>query len=199
MVAEQIRARGVEDPRVLAAMEAVPRHRFLPPERQAQAYADTPLPIGRGQTLSQPYIVAFMAQALELKGPERVLEIGSGCGYMAAVLARLAQDVYGVELEPELHRAALRNLEGSGVHLRCGDGAQGWPQAAPFDAVLFSCALAGIPSAVWEQVKEGGGLLAPLGYSPLDQTLMLIRKAGDQAQVRPLLPVTFVPFRQPPQ
>jgi len=200
MVEEQIAALGVADARVLAAMGAVPRQFFLPPERQPLAYEDCPLPIGCGQTISQPYIVAFMAQSLALRPSDRVLEVGAGCGYMAAVLAQLAQAVWAVELEPDLcarARATLARLGCSTVHLRCGDGALGWPEFAPFDAILFSCAAPAIPEEGLRQLKEGGRLLLPLGAPGESQDLVLIEKHGDGNRVRRLLPVAFVPLRRP--
>jgi protein-L-isoaspartate(D-aspartate) O-methyltransferase len=198
MVRTQIAARGVADPRVLAALRAVPRHRFLEPGLATAAYDDHPLPIGRGQTISQPYIVALMAEALELRGAERVLEVGSGCGYMAAVLARLAGAVFGVELEAGLvdrARATLDELDVQGVSLRCGDGSQGWPEEAPFDAILLSCAAGRIPPALWDQLAPGGRLLLPLARQATHQDLVLALKTPEGPVLRDLLPVVFVPLR----
>jgi protein-L-isoaspartate(D-aspartate) O-methyltransferase len=200
MVREQIACRGVTDPRVLEAMGAVPRHLFLEPGQQALAHADQPLPIGHGQTISQPYIVALMAQSLALRPGDRVLEVGSGCGYMAAVLSRLAGEVRGVELEPELHaraEATLRRLGCSGVRLKCGDGALGWPEEAPFDAILFSCAATGMPEEPWKQLKQGGRLVLPLGAPGDIQELVLVEKHLHGSKVQHLLPVAFVPLRRP--
>ena len=200
MVEEQIAARGVTDARVLAAVGALPRQLFLPPEQQPLAYEDCPLPIGCGQTISQPYIVALMAQSLALRPSDRVLEVGAGCGYMAAVLAQLAQAVWAVELEPDLcarARATLSRLGCSRVQLRCGDGALGWPEHAPFDAILFSCAAPAIPEAVVRQLTEGGRLLLPLGAPGEVQNLVLIEKNAQGNQIRHLLPVVFVPLRRP--
>ena len=202
MVREQIRARGVRDPRVLAAMAAVPRHRFLPEHLRSVAYADHPLPIGYGQTISQPYIVAAMAEALELGGRERVLEVGSGCGYMAAVLARLAGQVCGIELEPDLHRRAGELLDALGcrnVELACGDGALGWPERAPFDAVVVSCAAPGIPPELWQQLRPGGAMILPVGAPHGLQQLVLARKVTEGCAVSNLMPVSFVPLRAPGQ
>ena len=196
MVADQIEARGVTDPRVLAAMAALPRHRFVPHDLAARAYEDHPLPIGRGQTISQPYVVAFMAQALQLQGTEKVLEVGSGSGYMAAVLGRLAGAVYGLELEPDLLRgaqAALAALDLPNVRLRQGDGALGWPEEAPFDVILLSCATDHIPPALWEQLTPRGRLLLPLDSGLGHQLLTLAGKDGTGPQS--LLPVVFVPLR----
>ena len=151
MVREQIEARGVRDPRVLAAMREVPRHRFVPEENQALAHGDHPLPIGRGQTLSQPYIVAFMAEALELTGSETVLEVGAGSGYFAAVLGRLARRVEALELEPELAARSstlLAELGFTNVGVHLGDGSLGWPPLAPFQAIVLSCAARDVPPAL---------------------------------------------------
>jgi len=198
MVREQIETRGVRDPRVLAAMRAIPRHLFVEDRLAEVAYADRPLPIGAGQTISQPYIVAAMAEALELKGRERVLEIGSGCGYMAAVLASLAAKVCAVELEPTLHQRAVRLLAALGcgnVELRCGDGAAGWPEAAPFDAIVMSCAAPMIPPAALEQLAPGGRFILPLGAPHEFQELILVHKATDGIRIDHLMAVSFVPLR----
>ena len=200
MVATQIEARGIQDQRVLAAMSAVPRHRFVPENLRRQAYGDSPLPIGRGQTISQPYIVALMAEALQLKGHEKVLEVGSGSGYAAAVLARLATQVLGIELEKELNdraEATLRSLGIANIRLRCGDGFGGWPEEAPFDAILLSCAAPEVPKPLLQQLRLGGVLLMPQGEAGVVQTLVKLRKtpAGLVRQV--LIPVRFVPLRRP--
>ncbi len=196
MVLTQIEARGVRDPHVLSAMREVPRHRFAPPACLPEAHEDHPLPIGRGQTISQPYIVAFMAEALELSGTERVLEVGSGSGYFAAVLARLARKVVALELEPELAaRSAevLANLGIPNVEVQTTDGAQGWPEGAPYDAIVLSCAAGTVPEALWPQLAPGGILLAPLG-APWE-TQWLTRFRGGPSQPERLLPVVFVPLR----
>ena len=201
MVREQLQAREIRDPRVLDAMRAVPRHRFVSPRLQRYAYADTPLPIGRGQTISQPYIVAFMAQALQLKGSERVLEVGSGSGYAAAVLSLLGAEVYGIELEQELHDRSLvtvRELGYSNVHLRRGDGFRGWPEKAPFDAIVLSCAIEDIPEPLWEQLADGGRLLYPRGTTADDQELVLVTKTREGPRQERLAPVRFVPLRRLP-
>jgi len=198
MVENQIRARGVADPRVLAAMGALPRHLFVNPGQEAAAYEDHPLPIGRGQTISQPYIVAFMAEALALRGTEKVLEVGCGCGYLAAVLARLCRRVFGIDLELDLVRGAQARLEALGIAnatLRCGDGKLGWRSEAPFDAIVLSCAADAIPPDLWEQVAEGGRLLLPLAVHPTHQDLVLVHKVAGAAVIRNLLPVVFVPLR----
>ena len=198
MVLEQIAGRGVADPRVLAAMGQVPRHLFLDPGQAGAAYLDHPLPIGRGQTISQPYVVAFMAEALGLSGTEKVLEVGAGCGYMAAVLAALAGTVRAIELEPELHRRARATLAALGlanVELACGDGRLGWPGEAPFDAIVVSCAAGQIPPALWDQLAPGGRILLPLDGPGCGQDLVLARKTPAGPELRSLLPVLFVPLR----
>jgi protein-L-isoaspartate(D-aspartate) O-methyltransferase len=189
----------VRDPKVLEAMRTVPRHRFVPGELAAEAHADRPLPIGAGQTISQPYIVAAMAEALELTGSERVLEVGSGSGYMAAVLSILAREVHAVELEPELQRRAapvLARLGCSNVHLKCGDGALGWPERAPFDAIVLSCAAAGIPPDLWDQLAMGGRIILPLGAPDATQELVLARKTPGGSRIERLMAVCFVPLRR---
>ena len=199
MVREQIEARGVRDARVLAAMRAVPRHRFVPDDLAAYAHDDRPLPIGAGQTISQPYIVAAMAEALELTGSERVLEVGSGSGYMSAVLSLLCRDVYAIELEPDLARRSARTLEALGcanVHLRCGDGAQGWPEPAGFDAILLSCAAPAIPPALWDQLDPGGRIILPMGAPDATQELVLVRRSPGGSVVSRLMAVVFVPLRR---
>lgn len=198
MLKNQVEARGVADPRVLAALGTLPRHRFLDPSQEAEAYQDHPLPIGRGQTISQPYIVAFMAEALALKGTEKVLEVGSGCGYMVAVLARLSRQVFGIDLDPDLVRrsqATLEELDISNATLRCGDGKLGWRSQAPFDAILLSCAADRIPPDLWEQLADGGRMLLPLAVHPTHQDLVLVFKTPGGAVTRNLLPVVFVPLR----
>lgn len=199
MVHHQLEARGIRDRRVLDAMRAVPRHRFVSEGLRDQAYADRPLPIGRGQTISQPYVVAIMAELLELEGRERVLEVGSGSGYAAAVLSLLAAEVYGIELEPELNERAVATIEALGyrnVHLRAGDGFGGWPDVAPFDAILLSCAAEEIPPPLWEQLKVGGRFLYPRGSAWGDQELVLVVKTPQGPRERRLDPVRFVPMRR---
>jgi protein-L-isoaspartate(D-aspartate) O-methyltransferase len=199
MVRNQLEARGLRDRGVLDAMRAVPRHRFVLPELRPSAYDDGPLPIGRGQTISQPYIVAFMAEALRLGGSERVLEVGSGSGYAAAVLSRLAAEVYGIEIEPELHARSVVAIEGLGyrnVFLRAGDGFHGWPERAPFDAILLSCAAEEIPGPLWEQLKQGGRFLYPKGPEGGAQQLVLVTKTAQGPREVRLEPVRFVPMRR---
>lgn len=200
MVRTQIEARGVRDLRVLAAMRQVPRHRFVPASLQAQAYDDFPLPIGHDQTISQPYIVAFMAEALQLRAEERALEIGSGCGYAAAVLSRLCLEVCGIELEGALMekaRGTLADLDFGNIRLCQGDGRMGWPEEPPFDAILLSCATPEIPEPLWEQLEIGGRILYPKGRADDVQELVLVTKTRRDAQEAALLPVRFVPLREP--
>jgi protein-L-isoaspartate(D-aspartate) O-methyltransferase len=200
MVRDQLQARGIRDPRVLDAMGTVPRHRFVAEPLRRYAYEDTPLPIGRGQTISQPYVVAFMAEALRLRGGERVLEVGSGSGYAAAVLSRLASEVYGIELEQELYdRSAvtIRELGYGNVHLRQGDGFAGWPDKAPFDAIVLSCAVERIPAPLWDQLAEGGRIVYPQGGAGELQELVIATKTRSGAHEERLAPVQFVPMRRP--
>ncbi len=195
MVSEQIEARGVRDPLTLKALRRVPRHRFVPAESAAEAYEDHPLPIGHGQTISQPYVVAFMTEALGLKGGETVLEIGTGSGYQAAVLSCIVSKVYSVEiLEPLAREAALRlsRLGFENVHVRAGDGYQGWPEAAPFDAVLVTAAAPRIPEPLEEQLKDGGRLVIPVGEDL--QELVVVTRHGNRFSERRVLPVRFVPM-----
>lgn len=201
MVRRQLQAREIRDPRVLEAMGTIPRHRFVPAALRGHAYSDTPLPIGRGQTISQPYMVAFMAEALQLRGGERVLEVGSGSGYAAAVLSRLSLEVFGIELEQELYERSvttIRELGYRNVHLRSGDGFRGWPEEAPFDAIVLSCAVEQVPEPLWEQLAEGGRLLYPRGSADSIQELVLVTKKRDGRHEERLAPVRFVPMRRPP-
>jgi protein-L-isoaspartate(D-aspartate) O-methyltransferase len=185
--------------RVARALESVPRHEFVPRELAYQAYANHPLPIGAGQTISQPTIVAIMTELLELSPAARVLEIGAGCGYQSAVLAELAAAVYAIELEPALANAACERLERLGyrnVELRVGDGRGGWPERAPFDAVLVAAAAREIPRALIDQLGPGGRLVAPRGSSADGQELILVEKDADgKVRERAVFPVAFVPLR----
>jgi len=195
MVAEQIQGRDVSDPRVLAAMRKVPRHRFVPERLRPEAYEDHPLPIGEGQTISQPYIVALMSELLQLGGGERVLEVGTGSGYQAAVLGELAKEVYSVEiLAPLARRAAatLRELGYAGVNVRAGDGYLGWPEAAPFDAIVVTAAPDHIPQPLVDQLKTGGRLVIPVGEG--SQELLLCVKTPEGLLRRSIIPVRFVPL-----
>jgi protein-L-isoaspartate(D-aspartate) O-methyltransferase len=196
MIEEQIRARGVSDPAVLAAMAAVPRHRFVPQEERRGAYDDQPLPIGLGQTISQPYIVALMSSLLSLGPRARVLEVGTGSGYQAAVLSRLAREVYTIEIVKPLGERARRTLADLGyknVHVRIGDGYQGWREAAPFDGILVTAAPAQVPGPLMDQLKVGGKLVIPVGKTYQDLIVLTRRRDGgfDRESV---LPVRFVPM-----
>ena len=196
MVERQIVARGVKDTAVLRVMRQVPRHLFVPVSYAPQAYWDGPLPIGHGQMISQPYIVAFMAEALRLRGDDRVLEIGTGSGYQTAVLAQLARDVFSIEIvKPLAERAAakLKELGYANVQVRAGDGYQGWPEHAPYDAILVSAAPDHIPQPLLDQLAVGGRMILPLGKK-FSQDLMLIRRTHSGYERTPLLPVAFVPM-----
>ena len=196
MVTEQIEARGITDPAVLAAMRAVPRHEFLPIRLRHEAYADYPLPIGHGQTISQPYIVAFMTEAILPQPGEKILEIGAGSGYQAAVLTHMGAEVYSIEIvKPlaELARQTLQRLGYDKASVRYGDGHEGWPEHAPFDAIIVTCAPDRIPPALIEQLRDGGRMIIPVG-SGMEQDLILLRKNGDQIEQQSILPVRFVPM-----
>lgn len=195
MVATQIVARGITDAKTLEAMRAVPRHLFVPPHLRHQAYEDYPLPIGHQQTISQPYIVAFMTAVLGLKGGETVLEVGAGSGYQSAVLSRIVARVYGIEIvEPLAKQAAelMQTLDYRNVEIRAGDGYRGWPDRAPFDAIMVTSAAPRVPEALKQQLKDGGRLVLPLGDAL--QRLRLIVKKGATYEERDLLDVRFVPM-----
>lgn len=196
MVDTQIARRGIHDARVLSAMRVVPRHRFMPEAMVARAYEDAAVPIGFDQTISQPYIVAFALQALELLGTERALEIGTGCGYQTAALAECVAEVYSIEIVPELAAkasATLQALHYRNTHLRVGDGSAGWPEAAPFAVIVAAAAARSVPPAWIEQLEPGGRLIAPLGTAK--QELVLVRKnARGRVTRTSLLPVRFVPL-----
>jgi protein-L-isoaspartate(D-aspartate) O-methyltransferase len=200
MVTQQLKGRDITDPRVLAAMGKVPRHRFVPEALASQAYDDHPLPIGWGQTISQPYIVALMSQWAEVKPGDKALEVGTGSGYQAAVLAELTNLVFSIELLPELAEVArnrLRDLGYGGVQVRCGDGYQGWPEGAPFDAILVTATAPEVPPALKEQLKEGGRLVIPVGPPGRGQELLLLRKVKGELKEEKRLPVLFVPLVKP--
>ncbi|MBZ5495198.1 MAG: protein-L-isoaspartate(D-aspartate) O-methyltransferase [Acidobacteriia bacterium] len=195
MVREQLQDRDVKDARVLAAMRKVPRHRFVPDDLVDAAYDDNPLPLVLGQTISQPYIVGYMTQALELRGGERVLEIGTGSGYQAAVLAELVSEVYTIEILPELTAQAQSTLNALGyknIRIRCGDGYMGWPDAAPFDRIIVTAAPDHIPQPLIDQLKPGGKMIIPVGS--LDQDLVLLEKNDQGISRRSTIPVRFVPM-----
>ena len=195
MVRDQIQSRGIRDPLTLAAMRKVPRHLFVPADHAFEAYADHPLPIGHRQTISQPYIVAFMTEALRLRGGETVLEIGTGSGYQAAVLAEIVRKVYTVEIVEPLANEARERLSRLGVHnveVRSGDGYQGWPAAAPFDGIIVTAAAPRVPEPLKEQLQEGGRLIIPIGDD--SQNLLLVTRRGDRFEEQRVLPVRFVPM-----
>ncbi len=195
MVEHQIIARGVKDVNVIKAMEKVPRHKFVPESEAAYAYLDEPRPIGHGQTISQPYIVAFMTEQLHLKPTDRVLEIGTGSGYQAAVLAEIADSVYTIEIVPELARKAqerLRSLGYNNVLVKQGDGYNGWPEKAPFDAIIVTAAPPNIPPPLLEQLKIGGVMVLPVGEYV--QELVVVQKTAEGISMRNVLPVRFVPM-----
>ncbi|MFH1679967.1 MAG: protein-L-isoaspartate(D-aspartate) O-methyltransferase [Candidatus Eisenbacteria bacterium] len=195
MVQKQIEARGVKDPRVLEAMRDVPRHRFVPPDLAGSAYEDYPLPIGYDQTISQPYIVAAMTELLDLEPGEKVLEIGTGSGYQAAVLAEITERVFSIEIVPELAEAALRNLRAEGydsVQVRAGDGYRGWPEEAPFQGIIVTAAPDHVPQPLIDQLDEGGRLVIPVG--DVYQELVVLRKENGEIRRRTVIPVRFVPM-----
>jgi protein-L-isoaspartate(D-aspartate) O-methyltransferase len=197
MVRNQLVSRDITDKRVLEAMEEVPRHLFVSPDLRHQAYDDNPLPIGEGQTISQPYIVALMTQNLHLKPGEKVLEIGTGSGYQAAVLARLTDKVYSIEIRENLAKRAaetLRRLNYTQVEVKWDDGYFGWEENAPFDAIIVTCAANHVPPPLLKQLREGGRLIIPLGSTLYFQTLTLITKIKDKPQVRHISEVVFVPM-----
>ena len=196
MVRRQIAGRGVGDPAALEAMRSVPRHEFVPAEHRDRAYADRPLPIGRGQTISQPYIVAYMTEALELSPEDRVLEVGTGCGYQTAVLAEIAREVWSVEIVPSLARRAaltLRELGYENARVVAGDGRRGLPGAAPFDAILLTAAPPRVPDPLFEQLAEGGRLVAPVGAG-FSQTIRRWRRRDAELETEKLIGVRFVPM-----
>ncbi len=197
MVETQIKARGVKDERVLAVMEKVPRHLFVPPEYLDEAYDDHPLPIGYGQTISQPYIVAYMTELLRLKPGDKVLEIGTGSGYQAAILAEITDEVYTVEIIPELARSAeerLRRLGYDKVKVLNADGYYGWEEHAPYDAIIVTCAPDHIPQPLVQQLKDGGRMVIPVGPPGGYQTLWLVEKVGGEIRTYSMLGVIFVPM-----
>lgn len=198
MVDEQIRRRGIRDPRLLEAFEAVPRHLFVPVHVRSEAYADAPLPIGLGQTISQPYIVALMTSLLELRGGERVLEVGTGSGYQAAILGRLAREVHTVEcVSPLAKRAAslLRHLDIENVHVHEGDGGLGWAEAAPYSAVLVTAAAPRVPAPLLNQLADVARLVAPINQPQGFQSLLLLDCRAGVLTQQDIASVAFVPLR----
>jgi len=201
MVEEQLRARGIRDTRVLDAMRRVPRHRFVLPQYQRAAYDDHPLPIGYDQTISQPYIVGFMTEALSIGPDDVVLEIGTGSGYQAAVLGEIAREVYTIEIVAALADRARRTLAELGyrnVHTRTGDGYAGWPEHAPFSRIIVTAAPETVPQALVDQLAVGGTMILPVGPERGDQELRILRKTERGVTTERSLPVRFVPMVKPP-
>ncbi len=197
MVADQIESRGISDPKTLNAMRAVPRHLFVPGNLQSQAYQDRPLPIGFGQTISQPYIVAYMTEIIKPKSDSRVLEVGSGSGYQAAVLAEIVEELYTVEIVPELAaqvKEKFLDLGYANVHSKTDDGYHGWEEHAPFDAIIVTAAAESIPAPLIKQLKVGGRMIIPVGSPFSVQNLILVEKQEAKTKTRSLMPVRFVPF-----
>jgi protein-L-isoaspartate(D-aspartate) O-methyltransferase len=195
MVERQIRDRGVRDARVLDAMRKVPRHEFVPESQREMAYEDTPLPIGHGQTISQPFIVGFMTEALDVQASARVLEIGTGSGYQAAILGELARQVYSIEIVPDLAGQARRTLAAQGyqnVEVRTGDGYKGWPEQAPFDRIMVTAAPPEVPQALVDQLAVGGRMVLPVGS--VEQELRILTKTEKGVITERSLPVRFVPM-----
>jgi protein-L-isoaspartate(D-aspartate) O-methyltransferase len=196
MVERQLAQRGIADERVLQAMRTVPRHKFVPEDLWDMAYRDTPLPIGHDQTISQPYIVAYMTQMLHLTPDDRVLEVGTGSGYQAAILSQLAKQVYTIERMKGLAQRAdqiLQELGYQNIQVRLGDGGYGWPDAAPFNAIIITAAAPEIPSPLIAQLAEGAPLVAPIGPAGYQELVRLYKK-GDQTKLEHLVPVAFVPL-----
>ncbi len=195
MVREQIERRGIKDPRVLDAMRRVPREAFVPEEARSQACHDGPLPLGDGQTISQPFIVAFMSEAARVGTGDKVLEIGTGSGYQAIILAALGAKVFSIEIRPQLAERARRTIEQTGyreVRVKVGDGWRGWPEEAPFDAILVTAAPDAVPDALLEQLRVGGRLVVPIGTGT--QELVRLTRTASGADRESLLPVRFVPM-----
>ncbi len=198
MIDRDLRGRGIKNERILAAMATLPRHLFVPDHLRASAYEDRPLPIGEGQTISQPYIVARMSELLDLKPTDKVLEIGTGSGYQTAVLARLAASVSSIEILATLNERAkkvLDQLNLKNIELKIGDGFYGWEERGPFDAILVTAAAPRIPEPLWRQLGEGGRLVMPLGDQRKSQRLIRARKTAGQAIIEDLSEVLFVPLR----
>ena len=196
---EQARAKGVRDPRVLQAMRQTPRHLFVPESHRLYAYIDHALPIGEGQTISQPSLVGQMTQLLELTGNENVLEIGTGSGYQAAVLAELCDSVYTIEIIESLGKQAAADLKSQGyvnVHVKIGDGYNGWSEHAPFDAIIVTCSPSHVPQPLKDQLAEGGRMIIPVGDFPAQELVLLKKKAGELTR-QAVLPVLFVPMVDP--
>ena len=198
MLVEQIEQRGIKSKKVLNSLRKVDRHRFVPLELRNQAYGDFPLPIGAGQTISQPYIVAFMTEVLNLEPTHAVLEIGTGSGYQAAILAELCKEVYTIEIIEALGKKARDTLQALGyqnIFVRIGDGYSGWPEAAPFDAIIVTCSPTDVPQPLQDQLKEGGRMIIPIGESTMGQELVLLTKKNGKLKVQSQMPVRFVPMK----
>ena len=199
MVRTQIEARGIKDPSTLAAMRKVPRHQFVLPTHIEYAYDDRPLQIGYGQTISQPYIVAYMTEIVKPKASDKVLEIGTGSGYQAAVLAEIVNRVYTIEIIDELGKQAatrLANLNYKNIEVKIADGYHGWKEHGPFDAIVVTAAAEYIPPPLVEQLKDGGRMIIPVGSPFMTQQLMLIQKTGKKFRTTSMMPVRFVPFKR---
>ena len=197
MIERDLRSRGIKDPRVIESMSIVPRHLFVPEKYRPSAYQDRPLPIGEDQTISQPYVVALMTELLELQGDEKVLEVGTGSGYQAAVLSRLAKEVYTIEIIPVLAKRAkeiLARLGYRNVWVKAGDGFFGWEEKGPFDAIMITASVEKVPPRLREQLREGGRLVMPLGNQRRVQNLVRLRKIGGRDQVENITGVLFVPM-----
>jgi len=199
MVAHQIKRRGIKDPKIINAFLKVERHRFVPERYLSNAYEDRPLPIGEGQTISQPYIVAFMTDVLNLSRSDKVLEIGTGSGYQAAILGELSDSVFTIEINEPLGRKAdklLKKLGYTNVKVKVGDGYKGWEDHAPYDAIIVTCAPSHVPAPLKEQLKEGGRMIIPVGRK-FNQNLVLLRKTDNTLKEEKVLPVLFVPMVDP--
>ncbi len=198
MVEEQIRGRGIKDPRILRAMEEIPRHVFVPNTKPRTTYCDGPLPIGQGQTISQPYITAYMTELLQLQPSDRILEIGTGSGYQAALLRFLCAEVYSIEIIAAHHvraRKVLERLNYTNVHLRLGDGCEGWPEEAPFDGIVVTAAAKDeVPPPLLKQLTDGGRLVTPIGQTLYDQQLVVYTLKKDKMTAKEDLAVRFVPL-----
>jgi len=198
MIERQIIYRGIDDERIISSFRQVPRHEFVPPGNEKKAYSDRPLPIGEEQTISQPYIVAYMLDKLGLTESDSVLEVGSGCGYVLALLDHLCDSVYGIERKSSLVEMSRENLEKlgyDGIEVKHGDGSRGWPEKAPFDGIIVSAAAAGVPRELKDQLNIPGSMIIPVGEEMFHQQLILIKKKGEEDYLRQRLePVRFVPL-----
>jgi protein-L-isoaspartate(D-aspartate) O-methyltransferase len=197
MVEQQLKPRGIRDERVIAAMAKVPREEFVAENVRGQSYADSALPIGHDQTISQPYIVAFMTEQLRPEPTDRVLEVGTGSGYQAAILAELVKDVYTIDIVEPLTKEAsarLARLGYNNAHVKVGDGYQGWAEVGPFDAIIVTCAPDKIPQPLIQQLKDGGRMIVPVGTTMMDQQLYLLEKKNGELAQTAILPVRFVPM-----